>query len=191
MLTVCACRTLRMRNLASNIANVLSLSLCLSRYDYNISCSGGLQISFRYCGNRRHFDQVTRWGGTEKGSASESFRLLEPRKGGEGERGSGVIASSASALRHICYAIKKSTTSWQTSDKYASFLTATPTLDLSPFSLPPSVSLCLSLSFIVCAIRLICAACCVFVFATHTKVATVFRVNKRDGESRVGGGRAG
>lgn len=51
-------------------------------------------------------------GGTEKGSASESFRLLEPRKAGEGRgRGSGVIASSASALRHICYAIKKSTTS--------------------------------------------------------------------------------
>lgn len=55
--------------------------------------------------------------------------------------------------------------------------------------LPPSLSLSLSLSFIVCAIRLICAACCVFVFATHTKVATVFRVNKRDGESRVSGGR--
>lgn len=47
---------------AFNIANVLPLplSLSLSRYDYNISCSGGLQISFRYCGNRRHFDQVTR-----------------------------------------------------------------------------------------------------------------------------------
>lgn len=57
---------------AYNIANVLSLYW----YDYNISCSGGLQISFRYCGNFRHFDQVTRWGGKWK-SGRKWFREFQ------------------------------------------------------------------------------------------------------------------
>lgn len=91
-----------------------------------------------------------KWKEVVQGVSVSGVSVTGCRQGGGARDWGNCLVCKRITSHMLCH--KKSTTSWQTSDKYASFLTATPTLALSrtPLSLQPALSFLLSVVYCVC-----------------------------------------